>query len=166
VQLCCYLGHKLVVLYTVSFAHDVDKVGTNVGEVEGDKGSDDEGRRTSINDPYWQSLMSRDDDAWDDKGEPVAATSTHGDDISTFGDKDGGDREDGDGDGDGGDEEVGHQEIGDGDGGDEEDGHQEAGDKHSEAVEKETTHVGGSRRLASSGGRMLEDEVSSNFGQK
>jgi hypothetical protein len=50
----CFLGHKLVVLYTMSFAHDVDEVGTNVGEVDEDEGSDDEERmRTVINDPYW-----------------------------------------------------------------------------------------------------------------
>jgi hypothetical protein len=48
-----FLGHKLVVLYKVSFAHDVDEVGTNIGEVEEDDSSDDEERMmTFINDPY------------------------------------------------------------------------------------------------------------------
>jgi len=37
----------------VSFAHDVDEVGTNIGEVEEDDSSDDEERMmTFINDPY------------------------------------------------------------------------------------------------------------------
>jgi hypothetical protein len=68
----CFLGYKIVVLYTVSFAHDVDEVGTNVGEVEDDEGGDDEERRrTIINDPFWKSLISSDDDEWDDGGEPV-----------------------------------------------------------------------------------------------
>jgi len=49
----CFLGYKIVVLYTVSFAHDVDEVGTNIGEVEEDDSSDDEERMmTFINDPY------------------------------------------------------------------------------------------------------------------
>jgi hypothetical protein len=52
--------------------------------------------------------MSSDNDAWDDGGEPVAATSTQGDGTSTFGDG----------------------EYGDGDGGFEEDGHEEADDEH------------------------------------
>jgi hypothetical protein len=160
----CILEHKLVVLYTVSFAHDDYKVCTNVGEVEEDEGSDDEERmRIFIDDPYWQSLMSRDDDAWDDGGEPVASTSTYGDDTSIFGDGDGGDNEDGDG--DGGDEDDGDKEAGDGDCGHGGDGHEEAGDEHSEVIEQETAHVGGSRHLASFGGRMLKDQVSSNLGR-
>lgn len=48
-----FLGHKLVVLYTVSFANTVDEVGPNVGEVLEDEDSNDEERRMKvINDPY------------------------------------------------------------------------------------------------------------------
>jgi hypothetical protein len=143
-----YLGHKLVILYMMSFANDGDEVVPNVGEDE-DSG-DEERRRKVINDPYWQSLMSDDDDAWDAGDEPMAGTSTCGDETSTFGDvwHDFIDF----------DEEAGDEN--DGDGSDDEGGHEEA-------AEPETTHVGGLRDPASLGGRLLDDEeedkVSSNL---
>jgi len=41
-----HLGHKLVLLYTVSFAIDGEEVGSDVGE------GDEERRMEVINDPY------------------------------------------------------------------------------------------------------------------
>jgi hypothetical protein len=136
-----FLGHKLVVLYTVSVANAIDEVGPNVGEVAKVEDSDDEERRMNvINDPYWQSLISDGDDAWDAIDEPVARTSTHGDDTSTFGKDD--DFHDCDEDDDFHDKDG---DENDGDGGDKE-------AVHEEAIDLETTNVGGSRDPASLGG--------------
>jgi hypothetical protein len=86
----CFLGHKVVVLYTMSFAHADAQVCANVGEVDEDEHSDDEERMMNvINDPFWKSLMSNDDDDWDDGCEPRLNTSTRGDDTSTHGDREG-----------------------------------------------------------------------------
>jgi hypothetical protein len=65
-----YLGHTLVILYTVSFANAGAEVGANEGEGEGEgeevaESGNEERRMKVINDPYWQALMSDDDDAWD-----------------------------------------------------------------------------------------------------
>ena len=49
----CFLGHKVVVLYTLSFAHANAQVGANVGEVDEDECSDDEERMMNvINGPF------------------------------------------------------------------------------------------------------------------
>jgi hypothetical protein len=49
--------------YTLSFAIDGEEVGSDVGEGDEVEDSDDEERRMEvINDPYWRSLMSDDDD--------------------------------------------------------------------------------------------------------
>jgi hypothetical protein len=79
-------GHKVVVLYTVSFADANEQVDANAGEVaeDEDESSDYEERtRKIINDPFWKSLISSDDDAWDDGAEPGAGTSTRGVGTST-----------------------------------------------------------------------------------
>jgi hypothetical protein len=136
-----FLGHKLVTLYMVSFANVGDEVGPNVGEDE-DSGDGERRRRRVIHDPYWQSVMSDDDDAWDTSDEPMAGTSTRGDNTSTFGD-DWHDFIDLDEEGDF-DEEA--RDENDGEGG------------HEEVAQPETTHVGGSRYSASLGGQLLDDE--------
>jgi hypothetical protein len=79
-----YLGHTLVVLYTVSFADVGAKVGANEGEGSYIAESGNEVRRMKvINDPYWQALMSDDDDddVWDGADEPEAGSSKHDNDY-------------------------------------------------------------------------------------
>lgn len=145
-----FLGKKLIVLYTISFANAGDEVDSNVGESEeGENSGDKDMRRKVLNDPYWKLVMSDDDDAWDTVDEPVAGTSTRGDETPTFGD-DWHDFIDFD-------EEVGGKNDGDGsksdrDGGDEEGAHEKA-------TQSETTHVdvGGSSGPATSDGRLLDD---------
>jgi hypothetical protein len=66
-----HLGHKLVLLYIVSFAIGSEEVGSGGGEGDEVEDIGDEERRMKvINDPYWRSLMSDDDDAWDGDNEP------------------------------------------------------------------------------------------------
>jgi hypothetical protein len=62
-----FLGHKLVVLYTVAFSNSVDESVPNVSEVkEGEDNGVEERRMKVVNDPYWRALMSDDEsDAWD-----------------------------------------------------------------------------------------------------
>jgi hypothetical protein len=145
-----FLGEKLVMLYTVSFANVSDEVVCpNVGEgEEGENSGDEERTRKVLNDPYWKAVMSDDDDVWDTVDEPVAGTLTRGGETSTFED-DWHDFIDFDV------EAVG---ANDGDNGDEEGAHEEA-------AQPETTHVGGSSGPATSVARLLdddeEDEVSS-----
>jgi hypothetical protein len=145
-----FLGEKLVMLYTVSFANVSDEVVCpNVGEgEEGENSGDEERTRKVLNDPYWKAVMSDDDDVWDTVDEPVAGTLTRGGETSTFED-DWHDFIDFDV------EAVG---ANDGDNGDDEGAHEEA-------AQPETTHVGGSSGPATSVARLLdddeEDEVSS-----
>lgn len=142
-----HLGHKLVLLYTVSFAIDGEEVGSDVGEGDEVEDSDDEERRMEvINDPYWRSLMSDDDDVWDGADELEA-------DVYFLSDFDEGDSDEEDG----GDSDVVscHDEDGDEEGGNE------------KAAQPETTHVGGSSVPAILDGQLLddveEDEVSSSL---
>jgi hypothetical protein len=151
-----FLGKNFVVLYTVSFTNSGDEVGPNVGEGEdGENSGDEKRRRKVLNDPYWKLVMSDDDDACDTVDEPIANTSTRGDETSTFRDDwhdfiDFDEEAGGENDGDSGES--------DGDGGDEEGAHEEA-------AQLKTTHVGGSSGSTISDGRLLdddeEDEVSS-----
>jgi len=87
-----YLGHTLVVLYTVSFADAGAEVGTNEGEGAEVGANEGEGedvaengnevrRMKVINDPYWQALMSDDDDEWDGADELEAGSSKRDDDY-------------------------------------------------------------------------------------
>lgn len=124
-----FLGEKLVMLYTVSFANVGDEVVCpNVGEgEEGENSGDEERMMKVLNDPYWKAMMSDSDDAWDTVDEPIADPSTRGGETSTFRD-DWHDFIDFD------EEVVGEN---DGDSGDEEGAHEEA-------AQLETTHVGGS----------------------
>jgi hypothetical protein len=92
-----YLGHTLVILYTVSFADVGAEVGANEGEGEevAERGNE-ERRMKVINDTYWQALMSDDDDAWDETDEPEASSSKRDDDyIHDFDDEGDIDKEDG-----------------------------------------------------------------------
>ena len=150
----CFLRHKVVVLCFLSFANANARVAANVGEVDKDGRSDDEERMMNVmNDPFWKSLMSNDDDDWDAAGEPGLRTSTHGDDTSTYDNREGGD------------ERVmmgmvmrRMEDVSDA--GD--------GDEHNEFDAHDTTHVGGLSHTTSFGVRMLEgeeeDEVSSKLG--
>jgi len=111
-----FLGKKLVMLCTVSFANVGDEVVCpNVGEgEEGENSGDEERMRKVLNDLYWKAGMSDDDDAWDTVDEPVAGTSTHGAETSTFGDDwhdfiDFDEEAVGENDGDSGDEEGAHE---------------------------------------------------------
>jgi hypothetical protein len=95
-------GHKVVVLYTVSLADANEQVDANAGEVaeDEDESSDYEERtRKIVNDPFWKSLISSEDDAWDDGAEPEAGTSTHGVGTSTCESRGEGSDEDCDGEG-------------------------------------------------------------------
>jgi hypothetical protein len=145
-----FLGEKLVMLYTVSFANVGDEVVCpNMGEgEEGENSGDEEMKRNVLNDPYWKVVMRDDNDTWDTIDEPIVGTSTRGGETSTFGD-DWHDFIEFD-------EEVVSEN--DGDSGDEE-------GAHGEAAQLETTHVGGSSGLATSAAQLLdddeEDEVSS-----
>jgi len=70
-----FLGEKLVMLYTVSFANVGDEVVCpNMGE--GENSGDKERMMKVLNDPYWKAVMSDgdDDDAWDTVDEPIADT--------------------------------------------------------------------------------------------
>lgn len=113
-----FLGKKLVMLYTVSFANVGDEVVCpNMGEGEkGENSGDEEMARKVLNDPYWKIVMSDDGDAWDTIDEPIAGTSICGGETPTFGD----DWHDfiefdeevvGENDGDSGDEEGAHGEA-------------------------------------------------------
>jgi len=142
-----YLGHKLVVLYTVSFANAGDEVGPNVGEGDEVHDSGDEERRMKvINDPNWKSLISDDDDAWDGADEPEAGTSNCDVDfIPNFDEGDPDEEDSGESDGASCQEEGGHEKG----------GHKEGG--HEKAAQPETTHVGGSSGPATLDGQLLDD---------
>jgi hypothetical protein len=151
-------GSIVVVLYTVAFGH---------GDEEDDEPSDDdeEGERRRnkvINDPYWKSLMSSDDDAWDDGAEPEVGTSTHGNVYGEGDGEDGMDMEDGD-------DVDGVQRIDDdGVGGDGEEEEDDDDEDENENSEFETINAGGSTHKALACiGQLLDDEeeddVSSNM---
>ncbi|XP_059431573.1 histone chaperone cia1-like [Corylus avellana] len=140
-----FIGHKVVVLYTVAFGHGNEEVCAND---EDEPCDDDERRMAVINDLFWKSLISSDDDAWDDKAEPGVSTSTFGEED---GEDDGEDGEEDDGaKGDGededadeedveeedGDAEVGDYGDGDGDGDEDMDGDYGDGDEHSESTDR------------------------------
>lgn len=94
-----YLGHTLIILYTVSFVDAGAEVGGNESEGEGEdvaESGNEEKRMNVINDPYWQALMSDDDDSWDGADEPEAGSSKRDDDyIHDFDDEGDTDEEDG-----------------------------------------------------------------------
>lgn len=131
-----FLGHNLVVLYTVDFSNFADELVPNVGEVEeGEDSGVEESRMTVVNDPYWRALMSDDEnDAWDGPDEPA-------DSDSDF-DEEGGD--------------SGEEEGVDGD---------ECGDEggHEEATQQDTIHVGGLGDPSSLLDDEEEGEVPSNL---
>lgn len=136
-----FLGHNLVVLYTVAFSNSTDELVPNVGEVEnGEDSGVEESRMKVVNDPYWKALLSDDEnDAWDGPDEPE-------DSDSDFDEED--DSEEG---GDSGEEKSGDGE--------------ECGDEggHEEAAQQDTTHVGGLGNSSSLLDDEEEDEVSSNL---
>jgi hypothetical protein len=137
-----HLGHKLVLLYTVSFTNAGDEVGSDVGEGDEVEDSGDEERRMKvINAPYCRSLMSDDDDAWDGANELEAGTSNRDVDFLLDFDED-----------DGGESDVVSC-------------HDEGGNE--KAAQPETTYVGGSNGPATLDGQLLDDvkkdEVSSNL---
>jgi hypothetical protein len=147
-----HLGHKLILLYTISFANAGDEVGSDVGGGDEVEDSGDEERRMKIiNDPYWRSLMSDDDDAWDGADELEAGTSNR--DVDFLPDFDEGDFDKEDG------RESDVASCHD------EGCHEEGGNE--KVAQLETTNVGGSSSPATLDGQLLddveEDEVSFNF---
>jgi hypothetical protein len=149
-------GRTVVVLYTVAFGH---------GDEEDEPSDDDEEgerrRNKVINDPYWKSLMSSDDDAWDDGAEPEVGTSTRGNVYGKGDGEDGMDMEDCD------DVDVVQRIDDDGVGGDGEK-EEDDDDDEDDNSEFETINVGGSTHKALACiGQLLDDEeeddVSSNM---
>lgn len=85
-----FLGHKLVMLYTVAFSNYADELVPNENEVEeGEDSGVEKMRMKVVNDPYWRALMSSFFDEEGDSKEGGDSSEEEGGDGEECGDEGG-----------------------------------------------------------------------------